>query len=185
MAKIISFSKWIDGDQEQVYPYTHEQAVIMNDGSRLSAFLLALNNKVENAGIKEEEVVDLIKAEIAAITGENVDEAFDTIKEIADWILDHEDLYQNLITEVGKKVDKADGKGLSTEDFTTALKAKLEGIDLTTLTTDDIDPTLTRQYVTAAEKAKIDASARLLVYQNDFPSDATENDLVMQIIGTI
>lgn len=32
-------------------------------------------------------------------------------------------------TAIGKKVDKVEGKGLSTEDFTTAFKTKLEGID--------------------------------------------------------
>ena len=32
-------------------------------------------------------------------------------------------------TEVGKKVDKVTGKGLSTNDFTTTLKNKLDGID--------------------------------------------------------
>lgn len=32
-------------------------------------------------------------------------------------------------TEVGKKVDKVTGKGLSTNDFTTTLKDKLDGID--------------------------------------------------------
>jgi hypothetical protein len=40
-------------------------------------------------------------------------------------------------TEVSKKVDKVSGKGLSTEDFTTVLKTKLEGLknyDDTTLT---------------------------------------------------
>lgn len=40
-------------------------------------------------------------------------------------------------TEVSKKVDKVNGKGLSTEDFTTLLKTKLEGLknyDDTTLT---------------------------------------------------
>ena len=44
---------------------------------------------------------------------------------------------------VGGKVDKVEGKGLSTEDFTTALKAKLEAMEP----------------VTAAEKAAWDAKA--------------------------
>lgn len=35
---------------------------------------------------------------------------------------------QNAIDAVADKVDKVDGKGLSTEDFTTALKTKLEGV---------------------------------------------------------
>lgn len=37
------------------------------------------------------------------------------------------------------KVDKVSGKGLSTNDFTTALKNKLEGIDLVSITNAEID----------------------------------------------
>lgn len=39
-------------------------------------------------------------------------------------------LVQLIYAEVNKYVLKVDGKGLSEEDFTTALKTKLEGIDL-------------------------------------------------------
>ncbi len=41
------------------------------------------------------------------------------------------------VTDLSGKVDKETGKGLSTEDFTTALKKKLE--DITVATDDDID----------------------------------------------
>lgn len=40
----------------------------------------------------------------------------------------YEKLSNNLNTLLGKKVDKVDGKGLSTNDFTTAYKNKLDGI---------------------------------------------------------
>ena len=36
---------------------------------------------------------------------------------------------ENLLDQVGNKVDKINGKGLSTEDFTTALKDKLSGLN--------------------------------------------------------
>ena len=53
---------------------------------------------------------------------------YDTLKEIADYIEADKTVTDTLNAAIGNKVDKAAGKGLSTEDFTTALKAKLEGL---------------------------------------------------------
>ena len=61
---------------------------------------------------------------------------FDTLKEISDWIDSHEDSAAAMnsaikanTTAITGKVDKVNGKGLSTEDFTTAEKTKLAGIE--------------------------------------------------------
>lgn len=195
MAKIISFSKWIDDTQETVYPITHERAVLMADGvTRLSAYLTQLESQIQDAGLTEEEVVQLIKDEISAVVGDNVDEAFDTLKEIADWILEHNDEYENIILQIGNKVDKETGKGLSTNDYTNADKAIVDGVTtlindinakISALKTADIAPSIGRQYVTEAEKTKISAAARVLVYTDTFPADAVETDLVMQIVGDV
>lgn len=60
---------------------------------------------------------------------------FDTLKEISDWIDSHEDsaaamnsAIQANATAITGKVDKETGKGLSTENYTTAEKTKLAGI---------------------------------------------------------
>ncbi|MBD5112697.1 MAG: hypothetical protein HDT42_09255 [Ruminococcaceae bacterium] len=96
-------------------------------------------------------------AEIAASvsdipSGENIDkkisaaideliggapEAYDTLKEIANYIIEHEDVVSTLNNAIGGKVDKVEGKGLSAEDFTTALKEKLES--LPNITSADIE----------------------------------------------
>lgn len=55
-------------------------------------------------------------------------EAYDTLKEISDYITTHQDEYQALLTLAGNKVNKEDGKGLSTNDFTDELKTKLEAL---------------------------------------------------------
>ena len=55
-------------------------------------------------------------------------EAYDTFKEIADYISTHKTEYEALLAISSKKVDKVDGKGLSTNDFTAAYKTKLDGI---------------------------------------------------------
>lgn len=53
---------------------------------------------------------------------------YDTLKEISDWIATHTSEYEALIAGLATKVDKVEGKGLSTEDYTTAEKTKLAGI---------------------------------------------------------
>ena len=52
-------------------------------------------------------------------------EAYDTLKEISEYIASHQSEYQALLTLAGNKVDKVDGKGLSTNDFTDELYQKL------------------------------------------------------------
>lgn len=55
-------------------------------------------------------------------------EAYDTLLEISQYIETHQDEYQALLAISDNKVDKVPGKGLSTEDFTTELKTKLEAL---------------------------------------------------------
>lgn len=53
----------------------------------------------------------------------------DTIKETIDYINQHGAEVAEIIAELDKKVDKVEGMGLSSNDFTDALLAKLEGIE--------------------------------------------------------
>lgn len=55
-------------------------------------------------------------------------ETYDTLKEIADYIASDSTAMDALNNAILNKVDKVDGKGLSANDFTSALKTKLEGI---------------------------------------------------------
>ena len=52
-------------------------------------------------------------------------DTLDTLGEIATAIKDNEEVVEALNDAIGKKVDKVDGKGLSTNDFTTDEKVKL------------------------------------------------------------
>ncbi|WP_042368864.1 hypothetical protein [Bacteroides neonati] len=54
--------------------------------------------------------------------------AFDTLKEIEDYINSHESVTAGLIASLGNKVDKVTGMGLSEHSFTTALRDKLNSI---------------------------------------------------------
>ncbi len=84
-------------------------------------------------------------------------EAMDTLKELADAIGSNGDI----MTAINKKVDKVEGKGLSTEDYTTAEKEKLAGLNnythptshaATMITEDD-----THRFATDTEKAEWNA----------------------------
>lgn len=55
-------------------------------------------------------------------------ETMDTLKEVADAIAANDDVVKALNSAIGNKVDKVSGKGLSTNDYTTAEKNKLSGI---------------------------------------------------------
>lgn len=61
----------------------------------------------------------------------------DTLKEIADALSKDESSVSTIIAQLANKVDKVDGKGLSTNDFTNEEKAKLD--QLTVTKTADID----------------------------------------------
>ena len=55
-------------------------------------------------------------------------EALDTLKELADALGNDPNFATTVTRQLGQKVDKVAGKGLSTEDYTTADKQKLAGI---------------------------------------------------------
>ena len=55
-------------------------------------------------------------------------ETLDTLNELAAALGNDENFATTVATQIGSKVDKVDGKGLSTEDFTTEEKEKLAGI---------------------------------------------------------
>ncbi len=100
-----------------------------------------------------------IGAAIDALIG-GAPAAYDTLKEIADYIAAHKEVSDALSAAIGGKVDKVTGKGLSTEDFTTALKSKLDSL-----------PAITSAQVTAwtnkAEKTVATASADGLMSKGD------------------
>lgn len=80
-----------------------------------------VQNKVVQSAIKS--VLDKVNAMI-----KDAPEAMDTFKEISDYLATHETEYDALLAATSNKVDKVEGKGLSTNDYTTAEKTKLKGI---------------------------------------------------------
>lgn len=66
------------------------------------------------------------------LMGEGVPEAYDTFKELADYIEGHQDASDALTAAIGDKVSKEDGKGLSSNDYTNEDKAKVAGLEFAT-----------------------------------------------------
>lgn len=66
-----------------------------------------------------------VNTKIAALVDSAPDE-LNTLKELADALNDQEDIAAKLVTDVANKVDKIEGKGLSTNDFTNEYKNQLD-----------------------------------------------------------
>lgn len=125
-----------------------------------------------------------IDSRITALVGA-APEALDTLKEIADALNNDPDFAATMTTQLSGKVDKIEGKGLSTEDFTAELKAKLEGI--TGYTHPDSHPAsmitqdATHRFVSDTEKTAWNAKGRVLSGAST-PADLSDNDLFIQVV---
>lgn len=80
-----------------------------------------VQNMVVQAAIQG--IVDKVNAMI-----KDAPEAMDTFKEISDYLATHQNEYEALLAATSNKVDKVEGMGLSTNDYTSAEKKKLSGI---------------------------------------------------------
>lgn len=76
-------------------------------------------------GISSEQVDSKITTAINNLI-DGAPATYDTLKEIADYIETHEEAATALQAAIGDKVDKEEGKGLSTNDFTSTYKSALD-----------------------------------------------------------
>jgi hypothetical protein len=95
----------------------------------------ALNNRATIAYVDEQDVAMLEDAnaytdEKIALLLNNSSEAVDSIMELAVAMEENDTVVEALNSAIGTKVDKVDGMGLSTNDFTTEEKEKLANIEV-------------------------------------------------------
>ena len=123
----------VEGAIVELMVKTSVANVFLPDGTTLASKLAEIVTSIND-----------INTEIDSLpTSSNVDEkiqtaidalidgapaTYDTLKEISDYLATHQDEYTALVQTVAGKVDKVEGMGLSHEDFTAELKAKLDGI---------------------------------------------------------
>ena len=86
-----------------------------------------------------EDVEDIIDNRVASLV-DSAPDTLNTLNEFSEALNDDPNFDTTVATEIGKKVDKVDGKGLSTNDFTDEYKAKLEGLE--NITFEESDPTV-------------------------------------------
>ena len=117
-------------------------------------------------------------------------ETYDTLKEIADYIAEHEEVAEALNQAIGTKVDKVEGKGLSAEDFTSALKEKLEAMPAITASQMEewngkADKTVASAsadgLMSKEDKARLDG-LRGVRYGTDVPADMKEGELFIRVV---
>lgn len=118
----------IDGVLQNIMLQTGADNVIVDaaKGEMLSTRLAAIATSLANMNSSTEVDSKINTAINNLING--APETYDTLKEIADYIASDSTAMDALNKAILNKVDKVDGKGLSANDFTSALKTKLEGI---------------------------------------------------------
>ena len=179
--KHVIMQQKIEGAIDDLMVRTDTDSLVVNQetGKTLTTELAEIVALIAGKATPED-----IDARIDALIGA-APTALDTLKEIADALDNDPDFAATMTTQLAGKVDKVAGKGLSTEDFTAELKAKLEGITgyvhpashSATMITQDA----AHRFVTDAEKIGWNAKGRILSGTTT-PADMTEADLVLQII---
>lgn len=85
------------------------------------------------------DINDLIDTKVASLV-DSAPDTLDTLNELAAALGDDPNFATTVTTEIGKKVDKETGKGLSTNDFTDEYKDTLD--NLSNMTFNEVDPTV-------------------------------------------
>lgn len=169
----------IEGElKELLVKTTGENVTVTYNGkdttlaAALAEIFTSLTNLPTDAGIDSK-----ISAAIDELVN-GAPEAYDTLKEFADYIDEHKDVTDALEAAIGNKVDKVEGKGLSTEDFTTALKAKLESLpeSIAEATTEAAG------LMSAADKTRLDG-LRGVRYGADPPADMKDGELFVRVVN--
>lgn len=128
--------------------------IYMEDGTTTLASKLATMVADIGERAKSTDVAAQIQAAIDGLIN-GAPATYDTLKEIADYLAAHQDEYVALVQTVAGKVDKVEGKGLSTNDFTDAYKAMLDGLgslaSKNSVSEADLDVTLAEKVNAAAE----------------------------------
>ena len=89
--------------------------------------------------LKGESIRDIVDNRVASLV-DSAPDTLNTLNELANALNDDPSFAITITAEIGKKVDKVDGKGLSTNDFTNEYKDKLDNLENATF--EESDPTV-------------------------------------------
>lgn len=113
-----------------------------NIGAGASSFSGDYNDLINQPTIPSVEglaTTEYVDKHIAAMV-DSAPETLNTLNELATALGDNPNFAATVATEIGKKVDKVDGKGLSTNDFTNDYKNTLDNLD--NIVAEESDPTV-------------------------------------------
>lgn len=124
-AKNVILRKKISNVLYDIMPKSMFSNIFNDDGQTLDAIVAALTADIA-AKATSEQFSALETRFNNLIT--DAPEAYDTLKEISEYISTHTTEYEALLEVAGNKVTKEEGKGLSTNDFTDELLQKLNDL---------------------------------------------------------
>lgn len=177
--------------QEIIAKSTDAYVTVTYDGAEMT--LAAALTKIlqsAKASMTETQVNEKISAAVDELIG-GAPGIYDTFKEIADYIEAHKSVETALNEAIGNKVTAEAGKGLSTNDFTTILKEKLEA--LPAITADNVaswnakaDKTEATQekagLMSAADKKRVDKAGAVFFGETE-PAEMRNGDLFVKVVS--
>ncbi|MBU5440282.1 hypothetical protein KQI42_20005 [Tissierella sp. MSJ-40] len=147
-----------DSNNREIKQLKNRATTLENNKANKTYVDTELNKKANKDNVfTKEEVLQKIQEIIGAAP-----EALDTLEKLATALDNDPNFATNIINLLSTKVDKEQGKGLSTEDYTTEEKQKLLGIEAeankyihpATHSADIIVPNANKRFVTDVEKEK-------------------------------
>jgi hypothetical protein len=128
--------------------------------SDVQASLGKADTALQSSDLDGYATTDDVDDAVAALVS-SAPQTLDTLKELADALGDDPNFATTMATQLGNKVDKETGKGLSTNDYTTAEKNKLAGLEnyddsaLQTAIDGKVDKESGKSLMTDAEHTKL------------------------------
>ena len=175
----------IEGELKELLTKTNgENTIVTYNGTQmtltaaLASIYTSLTSLPTDSGIDGK-----ISAAIDGLIG-GAPETYDTLKEIADYIAEHQDVADALSAAVGGKVDKVEGMGLSANDFTDALKAKLDAMEPVTAADKAgtaVASTTANGLMSKEDKARLDG-LRGVRYGATAPEDMQDGEMFVHVV---
>lgn len=189
----------VEGKLKDIAFKTTGEQVILNDGNTVESVIASIITNIANLpndnaiDTKIKNSCDALYNKIMGLTDADttIDAAYDTLKEVADWIDTHGELAAQFTNDISglksavqalqelgaTKVEKSEING----------NIKIDGKEVTvytapeTVLADKVTETDSKQFVTAAEKA--DWNGRPVVYSGTSePSNMKNGDVFLQIV---
>lgn len=176
------------------------EQILLSDGSTaaetIASILTDISNLPTDSGIdaKIQAAVTDMKNQILGLTDADttIDEAYDTLKEVAAWIDEHGETaaaFSTDITALKTAVQALQDAGATkVEASETNGNIKINGVETTvftmpeTISADKITETTEKQFVTAAEKSDWNSRGAVHVGETE-PEDMKDGDLFIQLVS--